>query len=270
MKYETHDFAKAAFLLKEHGLDAELAWILNNVILPIWVGKSMSQKDVFVVQSMLNTIIDILFTSCGWERQSKVHPDLDLILDFSKTVNGTRYVVEVQFANSARQSKDLNKFQIGWNRNTADVAIVVTLDESLAKVTDSNIAKFEGYAQEIADMGRAMYSIPTFVVGLVQGTDKVVDMKSFNLGTIKALTGKNSKNNREVLAHRILAHQHDESFRANHFCDMPMPKKAIRGRKKRLTTYNEDNSTAPSPITFLSKQSIDSARTTTFRHVVMQ
>lgn len=165
----------------------------------------MKQAGKSVVQPLLNTCLEVAFERKGWEAQVDASPGADLVCDFGKEIDGFRVLVEVQFANSARQSVDLEKFRVAWQNYNADVGVVVTLDKDLAKITDSNTATFEGYLKSLRNLGRTGHSVPTLILGLSRNDADMVDVSTMGYKTVKELTGKATKGAKFQLAHKLMA-----------------------------------------------------------------
>ena len=172
MRTETFSYRYATEILQHPSFgDAwqEIIGVLQAIPLFTYPNKSPKNKQLDVVQQLLNTYMDRRFAvDLGWE----YHPlatgivDSELAADFRKTFAGSiRVQAEIQFGNMARWYSDIFKFQAAYSQNLIDLGLSVVPFQTLSRRIDSNVVSFERARRELP---AAILSItlPILLIGI--------------------------------------------------------------------------------------------------------
>lgn len=225
MKLQYFSHRHADKLLAACGLLQELDTALSALPVPIYPGKSeakqRSEKQV-IVQTVLNTLIELQLVDLGWLAQPQVMATAGAgktryYADFYKADHAEslepyvgrkgsqiQALVEVQFANTARADSDLKKFSIGFSQGRCDVGILVVPLKCMANRMSSNVANFEYVVDGLLELGQLMAPVPLLVIGLSEEDAPLVDLSQSQFTSVKQLTGESSKHNRIIAANAIL------------------------------------------------------------------
>tara|TARA_Y100001970_G_scaffold281640_1_gene392864 strand:- start:4341 stop:5033 length:693 start_codon:yes stop_codon:yes gene_type:complete len=209
MKYELFSFHFAEEILKTKSNGQAFEEIIETVkYCPtfIWPNKSKRNKNLKIVQQLLNTYFDRkLVIDYEWDYQPKATKikDSNLKADFRKTFNDKFSVqVEVQFGNMSRWYSDLFKFQAAYSQNLADIAISILPMSSMANQIDSNVANFERACRELP-AAKESITLPILLIGIESNKNEIdVSMSGFN--TLNELIGKNKKDNQRRLVNGLI------------------------------------------------------------------
>ena len=95
----------------------------------------------------------------GWAKEPDVDPDHDLTINAMKQ----RVGLTVQTGNIARAFYDLLKFQVMFQKDRLDVAVLMLPTQSAAATIGSNIANFTRVSNEI-ELFKHIITIPVFLI----------------------------------------------------------------------------------------------------------
>jgi hypothetical protein len=116
----------------------------------------------------MNRAINEVLVRDGWQRQPYVLVDNDgrpidtqLRGDFERS----HVFVEVEFGNIASLYRDLFKFHIAGTSGAAQVGVIVTASDALARFFDQGVATFE-QARSLVPYMRAGLQLPTAIIGI--------------------------------------------------------------------------------------------------------
>jgi hypothetical protein len=226
MKLHYYSHRHADKLLASCGLLDELNTVFSSLPVPIFPGKSKAKNPAArsqnIVQSLLNTIIELKLCDIGWLEQPPVQANQgayktryyadfykrgrtpSLIPYVGREQSGIRALVEVQFANYARPDSDLKKFNIAFAQGRCDVGVLVVPMKTMADHMSTNVANFEYVVDGLMELGPVMSPVPVLVIGLSEEGAPVVDLSQTRFCSVKELTGEASKLNRLAAAGAIL------------------------------------------------------------------
>ena len=176
---------------------SEIQNIVSNAPLFIHPRKSRSNQNLDVVQQLMNTYCDRIFSV---ENKWKYHPlatgieGSRLAADYKKRFNDLTIQAEVQFGNMARWYSDIFKFQAAYSQGLIDIGLCI-VPKALASRIDSNITNFERIRRELP-YAKLSITLPILVIGIEPDrlTEEVnVENCAISLPDI---TGKNKAINR--------------------------------------------------------------------------
>ncbi len=156
----------------------ELYDICVKCPVPVYRGKSKTQRNKDVVQQIMNTYFRIKFEEYGWESEPLATPDEnedELRADFRKkfyTDDGKSITIqiEVEFGNIASSYRNYFKFQLSYSYGLTDICVLVVPSQQLANRIDSGVACFEKCKRELVQ-AKLSVTVPTLVVGLFDRDD---------------------------------------------------------------------------------------------------
>jgi len=190
IKTYSYRFAKE-ILQHEKYKDAydELITICRNCPVPVYEGKSKTQKSKDVVQQLMNTYFFEAFTMMGWEDEPYATPDTNedaLRSDFRKIFHkgcGIKEItiqIEVEFGNVASSYRNYFKFQLSYLYDLTDVCVLIVPSQHLCNRIDSGVANYEKVLREIPS-AKLSVTVPTLVIGLFDVDDEGVFIDTWNV-----------------------------------------------------------------------------------------
>lgn len=176
----------------------EIYSILANAPLFVYKNKSPKNKNLDVVQQLMNTYFDRVFViDHGWE----YHPLATSIkysglkADYKKTFEDLTIQAEIQFGNMSRWYSDVFKFQTAYSQSLIKIGLSVIPMGSLAKRIDSNIVNFERAKRELPSAELSL-TLPILMIGLEpDSATNIVDVSTTQFSSIKDITGKGKSEN---------------------------------------------------------------------------
>lgn len=210
MQVEEHSYRFAKEILQHPShLDAwdELYGVIKNTPLFIYPGKSSKNKNLDVVQQILNVYYDRrLAVDLGWE----YHPlatrieNSGLAADFRKQFGDLVIQVEVQFGNMSRWYSDIFKFQTAYSQRLINIGICVLPCGSMARRIDSNVANYERTLRELPSAELSI-TLPILLAGLtVDSETPIIDISKCKFPSAKSITGQGGVLNRWRIVHGYL------------------------------------------------------------------
>lgn len=202
MKVTRFDHLTADALLNTEVLEAlnRLVRILESTPVPYWKGKSEKQAKKSILQPILNIHIEQDLLDAGWEREVRVTGNGDgnkgMCVDFARNVGDQLIVVEVQFGNVGRVYSDFHKFEHLQVEGRLALAILVTLTDETAALTDSGITTFETVCRRVDEVRNTIFKaipIPMVCLGLSHKDTKLVDVALSKFEKAKVLAGAGAK-----------------------------------------------------------------------------
>ncbi|MGE7666651.1 BglII/BstYI family type II restriction endonuclease [Ureibacillus composti] len=182
----------------------ELKTVCKDCPVPLYVGKSKNQKQLEVIQQLMNTYFLLRFKSLGWESEPFATPDTSedaLRSDFRKTYVNPQtgeiiltIQIEVEFGNVASSYRNYFKFQLSFSNALTDICVLILPSYSLSKRIDSGVSNFEKTVREIPS-AKLSVTVPTLVIGLYDDGSTVWDVK--NIAELKVLKGDSKSNYQE-------------------------------------------------------------------------
>lgn len=201
----------------------ELYEVIKETPIFIWPGKSSKNKNLDVVQQMINVYFDRrLSVDLKWD----FHPlataikNSGLAADFrkkflsevdeesidKKTGEITKYTpsltiqAEVQFGNASRFYSDIFKFQTAYSQSLANIGVCVLPSSALAKRIDSNVASFERAVKELPSAELSI-TLPIVLFGLeIDENTKIIDLSQTKFKNLKdIISSGNSKNKWRII-----------------------------------------------------------------------
>ena len=175
MKLKTYSYRYAEEILqhtKYINAYNELLQICKNTPIPVYKNKSSSQKNLDIVQQLLNTYFSIQFERLGWTIEPPATPDSfsdSLRSDFRKTFTNNNsnitLQIEVEFGNAASYYRNYFKFQLSYSHDLADVCILIVPCQKLSSRIDRGLGNFEKIVREIPS-AKLSITVPILVIGL--------------------------------------------------------------------------------------------------------
>lgn len=177
----------------------EIYAILSGAPLFIYPGKSKKNKNLDVVQQLMNTYFDrMMAIQYSWE----YHPlatniqDSGLKADFRKAFGDLTIQAEIQFGNMARWYSDVFKFQTAYSQSLIKLGLSIIPAGSLARRIDSNVVNFERAKKELPSAELSL-TLPILMIGISPDEDtRIVDVSKCNFSGIGEITGKGNTANR--------------------------------------------------------------------------
>lgn len=177
----------------------EITDILKGAPLFIWPGKSTNNKNLSVLQKVMNTYFDRRFhIDCKWEYHPYATriPNSGLRADYRKTFNGLAVQAEVQFGNMARWYSDVFKFQAAYSEELIHLGVSILPVASLAKKIDSNVAYFERAVRELPSANLSI-THPILLVGVEEDSETpVIDVSQSKFTNVAEVNGARKEENR--------------------------------------------------------------------------
>ncbi len=204
MDYELYSYRYAVKILQHAAFKAawkEIDAVIRGTPLFVYPGKSGKNKQLDVVQQLMNTYYDRVLAV---DRKWKYHPRAtgiagsQLTADFRKQFVGTdgstlTVQAEIQLGNMSRWYTDIFKFQAAYSERMVQVGLSVVPVADLARRIDSNVVQFERASRELPSAELSI-TLPIVLVGLKPDRKTVVaDLSKSKFAGIKDFTGKQSK-----------------------------------------------------------------------------
>lgn len=141
--------------------------ILECVKVPKCEG--IKKPGLDVKQGLLNSLIDFVFVSDGWENQpyidNRLERKIDQRGDFSMTTKEkVRVFVEVEFGNTGSVFRDLFKFNVAHSLETYDCGILILPMRNLQRRIDG-IAPFER-VKKLLEAAPNSVDLPLILIGI--------------------------------------------------------------------------------------------------------
>lgn len=175
----------------------EIKEVLRQAPLFIYPHKSKKNKNLDVVQQLMNLYFDKVLSEKDWD----YHPlatkikGSQLKADFRKSFNGLNIQAEIQFGNMSRWYTDIFKFQAAYSQSLTDIALSVIPMASLAKRIDSNVVQFERAKRELPS-AQLSITLPVLMIGLEPDRQtKVLNVSKCKFRTLKNITGRKRREN---------------------------------------------------------------------------
>lgn len=178
MRIETYSYRYAEEILQHPRFIAiynELIMICRDCPVPFYIGKSVKQKKLEVIQQIMNTYFFLRFQSFGWQTEPLATPDYSedaLRSDFRKSfVNEDTgeiiltVQIEVEFGNVASSYRNYFKFQLSYSNSLTDICVLIVPSHALSIRIDSGVSNFEKTKREIPS-AKLSITVPTLVIGL--------------------------------------------------------------------------------------------------------
>ena len=201
MRLEIYSYRFAAEILQhpKHGLIwDEIIGVCEHAPLFTWPGKSAKNKNLDVVQQLMNAYFDRrLCIDSDWSH----HPlatriaESGLRSDFRKQFDDVAVQVEVQFGNMARWYSDVFKFQTAYSQELSQIAISILPTAALGRRIDSNIAHFERALRELPSAELSI-TLPILLIGLEPDAHTpIVDVSKSQFSAVREITGRGRSDN---------------------------------------------------------------------------
>lgn len=179
----------------------ELNEICSKCPLPVYRGKSKTQKNKDVVQQIMNTYFRLMFESKGWQSEPHATPDEnedELRADFRKTFYGDSdkkitLQIEVEFGNIASSYRNYFKFQLSFSYGLTDICVLIVPSQQLANRIDSGVACFEKCKREIAQ-AKLSVTVPIIIIGLFDIDDNGIPVAEWDIHNYSIDVVKNKDN----------------------------------------------------------------------------
>lgn len=175
----------------------ELIEVCKDCPVPLYVGKSKKQKQLEVIQQLMNTYFLLRFKSLGWESEPFATPDTSedaLRSDFRKSFVDPQtgevlltIQIEVEFGNVASSYRNYFKFQLSFANALTDICVLILPSSSLSKRIDSGVSNFEKTKREIPS-AKLSITVPTLVLGLFDDCSTIWNVKNIT-EDLKVLKG---------------------------------------------------------------------------------
>lgn len=151
----------------------ELIQVCKECPLPLYEGKSKTQKGKDIVQQIMNTYFFLRFKDLGWETEPLATPDNHedaLRSDFRKSFAGKNgeiitIQIEAEFGNVASSYRNYFKFQLSFAYALADICVLIVPSQHLSTRIDSGVANFEKVCREMPS-AKLSVTVPVLVIGL--------------------------------------------------------------------------------------------------------
>jgi hypothetical protein len=201
MRLEIYSYRFAAEILqhpKHKPIWDEIIGVCENAPLFTWPGKSKKNKNLEVVQQLMNAYFDRrLCIDSDWDH----HPlatrieESGLRSDFRKQFEDVAVQVEVQFGNMARWYSDVFKFQTAYSQELSQIAVSIVPMAALGRRIDSNIAHFERALRELPSAELSI-TLPILLIGMEQDAKTaVIDVSQSQFTAIGEITGRGQSDN---------------------------------------------------------------------------
>lgn len=201
MRLEIHSYRFAAEILqhpKHRAIWDEIVDTCQAAPLFIWPGKSAKNKNLDVVQQLMNAYFDRrLSIDADWTH----HPlatriaESGLRSDFRKQFDDVAVQVEVQFGNMARWYSDVFKFQTAYSQELSQIAVSIVPTSALGRRIDSNIAHFERALRELPSAELSI-TLPILLIGMEPDEHTpIVDVSHSQFATVGEVTGRGRGDN---------------------------------------------------------------------------
>lgn len=207
MKYQLFSYRYAAEILQHTNYAPawqEIIGAVSGAPLYVWPNKSKAVKSLDVVQQLLNTHFDHIFSEpSGWAFHPYATgiPNSNLRADYRKSFgsapdDSVNVQMEVQFGNMARWYSDIFKFQTAYSQDLAQVGVCIVPMLELAKRIDQNVVSFERAKRELPS-AKLSITLPILMIGVSADNSTVVhDVSKSQFGAVSELTGKGRTGNR--------------------------------------------------------------------------
>jgi hypothetical protein len=201
MRLEIHSYRFAAEILqhpKHRAIWDEIIGVCQDAPLFTWPGKSAKNKNLDVVQQLMNAYFDRrLSIDSDWTH----HPlatriaESGLRSDFRKQFENVAVQVEVQFGNMARWYSDVFKFQTAYSQELSQIAVSIVPTAALGRRIDSNIAHFERALRELPSAELSI-TLPILLIGMEPDADTpMVDVSKSQFAAVGEITGRGKSEN---------------------------------------------------------------------------
>lgn len=212
VKFQTFSYRYALEILQHSNFGKawqEISGVLTSAPTFVYPGKSSKNKNLDVVQQLLNAYFDRrLALDLGWD----FHPlatgikKSALRADFRKTFSGKDSITvqaEVQFGNMARWYSDIFKFQAAYSSNLIQLGLSIVPMQTFAKRIDSNVANFERTVRELPSAILSV-TLPILLIG-VTPDDKQIDVSRCAFPSHSDIVGKKKLSNRWRIVHGYIS-----------------------------------------------------------------
>lgn len=158
---------------------AELRSVLDELPVPVYVGKSARQAGLDLVHPMLNALIEHWMVTLDWDTQSQVNhltggrEEDTGSFDFSHKLPDGRYIaLEIQFGNGGRIERDFYKLEQLHGQGLLALGVIVYLNRATGKTADSGLAEYE-----VAVSRKGLHKdMPLCILGLSRTGTPEVDL----------------------------------------------------------------------------------------------
>jgi hypothetical protein len=190
----------------------EILKICEGCPLPVYKDKSSKQKNLDVIQQIINTYFKLIFSHYGWESEPLATPEDNedsLRSDFRKvfassTGEKITIQVEVEMGNIASSYRNYFKFQLSYSYDLTNVCLLILPCDKLSRRIDSGVASFEKTVREIPS-AKLSITVPTLIIGLDdEGVDEI-DLKKYttDLNILKGSTIGLKREHEKIVAEII-------------------------------------------------------------------
>jgi len=190
----------------------EILKICEGCPLPVFKDKSKKQKNLDVIQQIINTYFKLIFSHYGWESEPLATPEDhedSLRSDFrkvfkSKEGESITIQVEVEMGNIASSYRNYFKFQLSYSYDLTNICLLILPCDKLSKRIDSGVASFEKTVREIPS-AKLSITVPTLVIGLDDDGVNPIDLKTYtsDLNVLKGATNAFKVEHEKVVAEII-------------------------------------------------------------------
>lgn len=187
----------------------ELVQVCKDCPLPLYKGKSKTQKEKDIVQQIMNTYFFLRLKSMGWETEPLATPeDYEdaLRADFRKSffdddgVPVLTIQIEVEFGNVASSYRNYFKFQLSFANALTDICVLIVPSQHLSTRIDSGVANFEKACREIPS-AKLSVTVPVLVIGLFDDDVATWDVKAIqpDLDIVKGSSNKTLEKHKNLV-----------------------------------------------------------------------
>lgn len=177
----------------------ELMMVCQDCPLPVYPGKSDRQRNINVIQQLMNKYFLLKYKSLGWEDEPLAIPgdnDDALRSDFRKTFvdeeTGEITVtvqIEVEFGNVASSYRNYFKFQLSFSYGLTNICVLVVPSKYLSVRIDSGVSNFGKTIREIPSANLSVI-VSVWVIGLFDEEVERWDVKNIASGLINVEDGE--------------------------------------------------------------------------------
>ena len=190
----------------------EILKICEGCPVPVYKGKSSKQKNLDVVQQIINTYFKLIFLHHGWELEPLATPENhedSLRSDFrkiftSKIGEKLTIQVEVEMGNIASSYRNYFKFQLSYSYDLTNICLLILPCDKLSKRIDSGVASYEKTVREIPS-AKLSITVPTLIIGLDDEGSVEIDLKKYttDLNILKGSTIGLKREHEKIVAEII-------------------------------------------------------------------
>ena len=156
---------------------------LEDAPVPVFPAKSALQFKIDLMQPVLNQILSIWFEVIGWKCEGRLSDltggrvkDNGTVYFYFKISYGLYIVIEVQFGNGGRLSRDLDKFKQLHKAGVLAYGMYICFDKATSKTADSAVVHFDSARDGMCKPENA--HLPVSVIGVSRAEGEVVDLST--------------------------------------------------------------------------------------------